>query len=127
LSGARSRVVGVASAAMCLAALLFGASAVARFPRFVLGGLVLFLGLSFLVEWLYDSWFRLARAEYAVVVLILLVVAMVGFLPGVAVGLVVAVVLFVVNYSRTDVIRHVLTGASLTSNVERPPRERDLL
>ncbi|HJP66348.1 MAG TPA: SulP family inorganic anion transporter, partial [Actinomycetota bacterium] len=127
ISGARSRVVGLTGAAVCLGVLLFGSSAVAHLPRFVLGGLVVFLGLSFLVEWLVDSWARLSRAEYAVVVLILLVVAFAGFLQGVALGLVMAVILFVVNYSRTDVVRHTLSAATFSSNVERGREERDVL
>jgi sulfate permease, SulP family len=127
ISGARSRVVGLTSAVACGAVLLFGTSLVAHLPRFVLGGLVLFLGLAFLTEWLVDSWSRLSRAEYAVVVLILLVVAFAGFLEGVALGLVMAVILFVVNYSRTDVVRHTLSAATFSSNVERAREDRDLL
>jgi sulfate permease, SulP family len=127
VSGARSRAVGLISAALCGAVLLFGASFVGTFPRFVLGGLILFLGLSFLIDWLYDAWFRLARPDYAVVVGILLVVAFAGFLQGVALGVVVAVILFVVNYSRTEVVRHVLTGESFTSNVERSEEQVETL
>lgn len=126
-TGAVSRAVGVLAAVICIAVLLFGAAVLSFFPRPVLGGLLVFLGLSFLVEWVYDAWWRLSRAEYLVVVLILVVVAAVGFLEGVALGIVVALVLFVVSYSRTDLVRHTLSGRTYQSTVERRDAERELL
>jgi SulP family sulfate permease len=99
--------------------LLAGAPLLALFPKPILGGLLLFMGLSFLVEWVIDAWFKLPRADYAVVLLILVVIGATNFLIGVGVGLVAMVVLFVVNYSRVDVVRHALSGAEMKSNVER--------
>lgn len=74
-----------------------------------------------------DAWRKLPRGDYFVVVLILIVIATVGFLESVGVGIVIAVVLFVVNYSRIDVVKHALSGASHPSNVDRPRRHRRLL
>jgi sulfate permease, SulP family len=125
--GAATRLVGLVAAGVCLLTLLFGASLVSLFPQVVLGGLLLFLGLSFLVEWVYEAWFKLPRAEYAILLLILVVIAALGLLQGVVVGIAVAVVLFVVNYSRTDVVKHSLTGASYKSNRDRASPERDSL
>jgi SulP family sulfate permease len=85
----------------------------------VLGGVALFLGLSFLVEWVYDAWFKLPRVDYGIVVLILLVIATVGFLQGVGVGLVLAIALFVINASRVSVTRHTLSGATYQSHAAR--------
>ncbi|HVM12257.1 MAG TPA: cyclic nucleotide-binding domain-containing protein, partial [Actinomycetota bacterium] len=87
----------------------------------------LFLGLSFLVEWVIDAWSRLPRVDHAIVLLILVVIGAFGFLEGVALGLALAVVLFVVSYSRTEVVKHALTGETFTSNVDRSPREREIL
>lgn len=118
-AGANSRISGVMSAVFCIAALVVGAQAVSYFPKPVLGGLLLFLGLAFLVESVYDAWFRLPRIEYALVILILFVVATVGFLEGVATGIVVSSILFAVNYSRINVIKHAISGVDLRSNVDR--------
>jgi SulP family sulfate permease len=74
-----------------------------------------------------DARRRLPGAEYAIVLLILLAIAGWGLLPGVAVGLLLAVVLFAVSYGRTDVVRHAASGLVYRSNVERPPGERDAL
>jgi sulfate permease, SulP family len=122
--GARSRLVGVFASLFCMAVLVFGASLVAFFPKFVLGGMVLFLGLDFLVEWLWDSWSKLPKLDYLIVLLILVVIAAAGFLQGVGVGVLMAAVLFVINYSQVSVTRHVLSGATHHSHVERPPHQQ---
>lgn len=118
-AGAESRVAGIISACICAAALFFGASVFSYFPKPVLGGLLVFLGAGFLLETLYDSWFRLPRVEYGLVVIILVVIAWIGFLPGIGVGIVVSSVLFAVNYSRIDVIKRAAVGSDVRSNVER--------
>lgn len=122
--GARSRVTGLTAAAAIAFTLWFGASLLEYFPRPVLGGLLVFLGLSFLVDWLFDAFFRLPRGDYALIVLILGVIAVFGFLPGVAVGLTIAVLIFLVNYSRQYAVQQQFSCNSIRSNVERSPAER---
>lgn len=125
--GANSRLAGFLTAGVCAATLFFGASILSLFPKPVLGGFLFFLGLSFLVEWLYDAWFKLPRTDYVLVLVILAAVGAVNFLAGVGVGVVVAIVLFVVNYSRINVVKLALSGANFRSNVERPASNRELI
>lgn len=125
--GANSRLVGLFSAALCGVTFYLGAPVLAFFPRSVVGGLLLFLGLEFLVEWTYDTWFKLSRTDYFLVILILVVAGTFGFLQGVGTGLVVAAVLFVVNYSRINVVKHTLSGVNYQSNVDRATHHRRLL
>ena len=125
--GISSRLVALFSAAVSALALLFGAALLSLVPMFIVGGLILFVGLSFLVEWLYDAWFQLPRIDYALVWVILIVVGAFGFLQGVGTGVAIAVILFVVNYSRIDITKDALTGKSYQSNVERPIEHRTLL
>src|SRR6185295_11474696 len=106
---------------------LFGASLLSLIPKLIAGGLIFFVGLSFLTEWLYDAWFQLPRIDYVLVWVILVVVGAVGFLAGVATGIIIAVVLFVVNYSRIDIIKDALTGTSYQSSTERPFEHRQLI
>ena len=47
-----------------------------------------------------------------------------GFLPGVVIGLVLAVVLFAIDYGRIELVREVAFGDTYHSNVDRPPGER---
>jgi sulfate permease, SulP family len=126
-AGARTRAPGLVCAGLSALTLVAGTSAIAHFPRAILGGLLLFLGLSFLLETVYDAWFRLPRSEYALVVLILLVVVTAGFLEGVGVGIVVSSFLFAANYARIDVVKHAISGAGLRSKAGRSPTEEAVL
>ena len=125
--GSRSRLAGILAGVMCLIVLFAGGSLLAYFPKFVLGGLLFFLGMDFLYEWLIVGWFKLSKIDFFVVILILAVIATTSFLAGVAVGLAAMIITFVVNYSRVDVIRHELSGAELYSNVERHEQQQRIL
>ena len=93
----------------------------------IVGGMLVFLGLSFIVEWVWDRRRSLPRVEYVVVLVILAVVVAKGYLPGVVVGLVLAVGLFAVSYARVDLVHEVTFGDVYRSNVDRPPAERERL
>lgn len=121
--GARSRWIGVGSALICGAAMFFGASVVAFVPQYVNGGLLFFLGLTFLWEWLYEARRTLTRVDYVIVILILAVVGAFGYPEGVGAGIVAGVVIFIRNYSRVEVVTHALSGIDLHSNVDRPLSE----
>ncbi len=122
-----SRLIGIFAATLSAVTLFSGAALLSFVPRLVVGGLLLFLGLSFLIEWVYDAWFRMPRTDYLIVILILFVIAVRGFLDGVGLGLVIAVVLFVIKYSSVDVVKQALSGATSSSNVDRPVEHRQLL
>jgi sulfate permease, SulP family len=125
--GARTRLVGVITGLVCIAAFVAGAEVLALVPRVVLGGMVCYLGFAFLSEWLYDTWFELPRGDYALIVAILALIVVFGMLPGIVAGLAIAVVLFVVAYSRVDVVRHTLSGATVTSRMTRAEAEQAAL
>jgi SulP family sulfate permease len=118
-TGARGRLPGLVAGTICAAMLFAGSALLAFFPKPILGGLLLFLGLDFLFEWVIAGWSKLSHTDYAVVLLILVVIGATNFLVGVGVGLVAAIILFVLNYSRINVIHHAFSGAEMRSNVER--------
>ncbi len=122
-----ARVAGLIAAAVPLAAVVFGASVIELIPRMIVGGVLVFLGLAFLVEWVWDKRKILPPVEYGVVLVILAAIIGKGFLPGVVLGLVLAVVLFAVNYGRIELVREVAFGETYHSNVDRPPSERAAL
>jgi SulP family sulfate permease len=123
----QSRLVGLIVAATCALTLYAGTTVLSLFPKPVLGGLLMFLGLSFLVNWVYDAWSRLPRSDYVVVMLIFVTVSSIGYLEGVGIGIVAAVILFVVNYSRINLVRQAVSGLLQQSNVDRPPKHRQVL
>ena len=122
-----ARVAGLIAAAVPLAGVIFGASVIELIPRMIVGGVLVFLGLAFMVEWVWDKRKVLPPLEYGVVLVILAVIIGRAYLPGVVVGLVLAVVLFAVNYGRIELVREVAFGETYHSNVDRPPAERELL
>jgi SulP family sulfate permease len=124
---AKTRLAGIFAALLAGGTLLFGADALSYFPKPVLGGVLLFMGLSFLVEWVIDARTRLPRIDYLLVLMILIAIASIGFLEGIAVGVLAAVVMFVVSYSRINAVKHTLSGATYHSNVERPQVHRQTL
>lgn len=125
--GAKSRMIGIFSALLCGSILFFGSSLLSYFPKPVMGGVLLFLGFSFLYQWLYESWFKLPRIDCVLIFLILMVIAVFGFLEGVGAGILVAVIIFVYNYSRVNVIKQTLSGVHYHSNVDRAPQQQRML
>jgi len=103
--GSRSRLPGLVCAAAYGAALVVGPAPLAYVPTFLVGGLLLFIGLSFLYEWIVEGYDNLPRSEYAVVVLIVVTVASQGYLAGVVAGILGAAVVFVSDYSRVPIVR----------------------
>jgi sulfate permease, SulP family len=125
--GVNARVAGLVAALVPLTAVVFGASLIELIPRMIVGGALAFVGLAFIVDWVWDKRRSLPLSEYLVVLAILAVIITRGLLPGVAAGLVLAVVLFAVNYSRLEQVREEALGDTYRSNVDRPPGERDAL
>ena len=125
--GAKGRLSSLVVAAVVAVALLFGGAALGLLPKLIFGALLAYLGLSFLWEWVVVAARRLPRIDYAIVVGILVIIAGVGFLQGVVVGVIAAVVMFVVSYSRSSVVKHELDGRSFASRVTRSSQARALL
>ena len=96
-------------------------------PSFVLGALLLYLGSSLVIEWIYDGWFRFSRFDYFLVVIIFFIIAARGFLPGVGIGIVAACILFAFNYSRIHVISHEISGSKYRSTIDRSLQEHRIL
>jgi SulP family sulfate permease len=119
-----ARAAGLVAALVPLTAVVFGAGVVQLIPRMFVGGVLVFVGLSFIVEWVIDVRRSLPVGEYAIILAILATIAARGLLPGVEVGLVLAVALFAVNYSRIELVREVGFGSTYRSNVDRPASER---
>ncbi len=110
-----------------LAIVAVGSSVLELLPQFVIGGLLLFIGVDFLVEWLWKARRRMSWLDYGLMVGIVVTIALIGFLPGVAAGLAAAIALFVYRYSRTDVVKHLLTASEHQSNIERPLDQAEYL
>lgn len=96
------RLTTLIDASVILIVPLMGTSLLGFFPKPVLGGLLMFLGLSLLLEWVYTAWFNLSKIDYFIVQLIWIVSATVGFLQGLTLGWLFAAVLFPLWVKRAE-------------------------
>jgi sulfate permease, SulP family len=117
--GARGKLPGIITGIVCAGIFLLGSTLLRYIPKAILGGLLFFLGLDFLVDWVISGWKKLSHGEYLISLLILIVIGTTNFLVGMGVGLAATIILFVVNYSRINVVHHAFSGAEINSNVER--------
>ena len=126
-TGSDSRLVGVAAALLTGAATFFGASLLGSVPRFILGGMVLFLGVATLLDWVVGARRQVGHVEYALILAILCAIGFFGFLTGVGCGLVLATLIFAIKYSRLPVVRADNDATQLSSARQRPLPDRLLL
>lgn len=125
--GGRGRFAGILTGLFGLIVLFFGSSLLAYVPRPLLGGIIFFLGLDFLNDWIVEGYKKFSYIDFGIVLLIVLTVAFVDFLTGVTVGLVLTIILFVVNYSRINIFHYMSSGAEMMSNVERTAYHQESL
>ena len=125
--GASSRVVGWFLSGICALALLGGMSIFSLLPEILIGGLTLFLGLTFLVEWLYDGWWNLSKSDYCLVILIVIFIAFWGLLQGIICGLIIAMALFVINSSRLSITKNISSLSNFSSHVQWSPLETKII
>ncbi|MEB3230411.1 MAG: SulP family inorganic anion transporter [Leptolyngbyaceae bacterium] len=125
--GASYRLTGLIAMVPSIAALAFGSKFLSYLPKAVLGSLILYLGLSLLWKWLYESYGKLPLSDYLTVWATLVVINGFGFLQGIAVGFVITVILFMYRYSQVDVAKQVFSGRTSRSNVGRTAAQDAIL
>lgn len=125
--GGKDRLTGFIYAALVAVTLLAGAEFMEIVPTFILGGLLIYVGMEFLIDWVWKARDELPLSDYVVVILILIVIIFSDILQGVTFGFFVAIILFVVNYSKLSVIKIETNGSDNASNVDRDLETRELL
>lgn len=99
--------------------LVFGTQLLSFVPRMVLGALLVYLGADLIYEWVFEVWKKFPRIDAAIVMVILVTIVLKDFLWGIGVGMVLTIVLFVVSYSRVNVVRYAASGNSFRSRHNR--------
>ncbi|CAO3663502.1 unnamed protein product [Rhizopus stolonifer] len=127
-SGGDSRVAGVMLAGATAALWMIGPWIVGYIPVMVVGSLIFHLGLDLLKEALVDTWCSVHYLEYLTICVIIACMAVLGFVEGILVGIILACVFFVVQNARsTDAIRAACTGKHMRSAVRRLYRQERYL
>ena len=126
-AGGRTRLCGLAVTAVSALMLAVDPSFLAYVPKFVLGGLLLYLGASLMYEWLVDAARRISVVEYGSLLAIAILIVQVGFIAGVLIGVVIGCATFAVSASRVDAVKFTFDGSECRSNLDRGPDELAIL
>ncbi|WP_162918629.1 SulP family inorganic anion transporter [Taklimakanibacter deserti] len=108
--GAPERAVGLVTGAVSLAAMLFAPQLLGLAPAPLFGALLMWVGVSRLIDWVILPIRTLRRSEHAIILIILAVGVAAGFAAGIMTGLLAALLLFVFEYSRVEGVRFVATA-----------------
>ncbi len=124
---AGNRFTGLIAASIFGLTIFYGAALLPLIPKMIIEGLLIYLGLTFLVQWVFESRHQLPLTEFLILLLILFVIVSIGLLQGVLVGVLATAVLFALNYSQINIVRNVLSGKTYQSTVERASHYQDYL
>ena len=122
-----SRWTGIFSCLVILCVMLMGGNILSFLPKPLLGSMLLMLGIFFLKEWIVDARSRLDAMDYGIVWAIVLTIALLGFLQGVGLGLLLAIIILVIRLSGIPAADQIQTGSQIASHVSRPPTEQAIL
>jgi SulP family sulfate permease len=115
--GAAERTVGVVTGFILILALIYSSQLLAVAPAPLFGALLMWIGVSLLIDWVVKPLRTLRRSEHGIILLILAVSIAAGFPAGVITGLLAALVLFVFEYGRVEGVRFVATGHDYRSRM----------
>ncbi len=126
-AGASGRLSGLTVAAICAALLLIGPGFLGGVPKYVLGGVLFFLGGGLVEQWLIRSWRHLLLLEYLSLIAIAVMIVFWGFVAGVAIGVVIGCGTFALSAGRVNAIKFGFDGSEFRSALDRSPEELSLL
>lgn len=118
-SGGDNRLASLMLALATFMVFVAGPGIVGYIPTVVVGSLIFHLGIELLKEAVYDTYTTTHPLEYTTIWLIVVAMAVFGFMQGIILGLLLACVFFVVIYSKRQVVRDEFSGASVRSTVRR--------
>ncbi len=125
--GLLGRGLTVAYLAVVLAGVFLAVKIVAITPVFLVGGLLLFMGAAVLEDFLIAPMRRLSWFDRMTVITVVAITAWQGLFTAVAVGLVLALLTFVMTYAHVSVVRGELSRRPRRSNIDRSPAEEIIL
>lgn len=126
-AGGVTRLSGVVVGLVALAVLFVGGEVLSYVPRFILGGLLLYLGAQLIWEWAILSRKILPLVDWLIVVAIVLLAYSIGFLQALVFGVLAGCVIFAVDVSRIRIIRHEFGLNERTSSFVRSQEESAFL
>ncbi|KAF2223122.1 sulfate transporter family-domain-containing protein [Elsinoe ampelina] len=126
-TGGDSRLAGFMLALATFGLWVAGPVVIGFVPVMVVGTLIYMLGIDLAMEALVATYGRLRKLEYSTIVCIAVVMGVYDFVVGIAVGIGLACLVYVVQTSQKTAIRAEFTGEIAESTVRRPNRQRRYL
>lgn len=126
-AGATGRLAGLTVAAVSVAMLVADPSLLGYVPKYLLGGLLIFLGSALVYQWMIQSSRHLLPIEYASLITIAFLIIYWGFVAGVLIGIVIGCATFALSASRVAAIKFNFDGSEYRSSLDRGPKELALL
>ena len=110
-AGGTGRLSAALTAAAISASILaFAPALLGYMPKFVLGGLLIYLGADTLHKWIVQSRRRLSLTEYLSLLVIIAIILQWGFIAGILIGVVISCTTFALSASRIDSIEFGFDG-----------------
>jgi SulP family sulfate permease len=125
--GGTGPLSGLTVAAISLLMLIFAPSLLGYMPKFVLGGLLIYLGADALHKWIIQSRRRLSVTEYLSLLAIIVIIVEWGFIAGILIGVVIGCATFALSASRIDSIKFSFDGSEYRSSLDRSREELAVL
>ena len=126
-SGGTGRLSGLTAAAIALLMLSAAPTVLGYMPKFVLGGLLIYLGVDLLHKWIVLSRRRLSLAEYLSLLAIIVIIMQWGFIAGILIGVVIGCATFALSASRIDSIKYSFDGSEYRSSLDRSRDDQTVL
>jgi SulP family sulfate permease len=126
-AGGSGRLSGLTAAAISASMLLFAPTLLGYMPKFVLGGLLLYLGADTAHRWIVASRRRLSLLEYLSLLAIIVIILKWGFIDGILIGVVIGCTTFALSAARIDSIKFSFDGSEYRSSLDRSRDDQAVL
>ncbi len=126
-AGASGRLAGFTVATVSAGVLVADPSFLGYVPKFILAGLLMFLGAGLVHQWFVQSARHLPMIDYLSLVAIAVLIVNWGFVAGVLIGVVIGCATFALSASRVSAIKFGFDGSEYRSSLDRGPHEQALL
>lgn len=125
--GGTGRLSGLTVAAISMLMLAAAPMLLGYMPKFVLGGLLIYLGADQLHKWTVQSRRRLSLTEYLSLLAIIVIIVQWGFIAGILIGVVIGCATFALSASRIDSIKYSFDGSEYRSTLDRSRDDQAVL
>jgi SulP family sulfate permease len=126
-AGGRGRLSGLTTAAIALLMLAVAPELLGFTPKFVLGGLLIYLGADQLHRWIVESRRRLSKLEYLSLIAIIAIIVAWGFVPGILIGIVIGCATFAFSAARVESVKYSFDGSEYRSSLDRSRDDQEVL